>query len=28
MLIDIAGEQFDICCYGLALGSFNMVLGV
>jgi hypothetical protein len=28
LLIDIADEQFDIYCYGLALNSFNMVLGV
>jgi hypothetical protein len=26
--IAIAGEAFDITCYGLALGSFNMVLAV
>jgi hypothetical protein len=26
--IAIAGEHFTICCYGLALGSFDMVLGV
>jgi hypothetical protein len=28
LLIDIANEQFDICCYSLVLGSFDMVLGV
>jgi hypothetical protein len=28
LFIDIAGRQFDICCYGLALGSFDTVLGV
>jgi hypothetical protein len=28
LLIDIAGEQFNICCYSLTLGSFDMVLGV
>jgi hypothetical protein len=26
--IDIGGEPFSITCYGLALGSFDMVLGV
>jgi hypothetical protein len=26
--IDITGEPFSIMCYGLALGSFEMVLGV
>jgi hypothetical protein len=26
--IAIAGEHFTICCYGLALGFFDMVLGV
>jgi hypothetical protein len=26
--IDITGKQFTITCYGLALGSFDMVLGV
>jgi hypothetical protein len=28
LLIDIADEKFDICCYSLVLGSFDMVLGV
>jgi hypothetical protein len=26
--INIAGENFVICCYGLLLGSYDMVLGV
>lgn len=26
--IHISGEQFDITCYGLALGSYDMVLGI
>jgi hypothetical protein len=28
LLFNIASEQFDIYCYGLTLGSFDMVLGV
>jgi hypothetical protein len=28
LAIDIGGEAFSITCYGLALGSFDMVLGV
>jgi hypothetical protein len=28
LFINIAGEAFNITCYNLALGSFDMVLGV